>query len=464
MVTPGLFRRSRSGHSPWVVSDSVDPNPPPPWAELPALRYAATSDGGRGGLGGSERPAADQQVEQAMRWRLVLGRYAGDRLGQQRLKSFYAADDDDQHGEGEQVGGDDPMGEAPAPDLAELLAEGERLDGALEYIYDREYARRAHRTAGGGRSAGLSVPAWLNDVRDLFPAEAAHVMQHDALRRYGMTELVTDPELLRQAEPSEALLKAILQFKHMMTGEVLEAAREVVGGIVDGISERLLDQTRAALTGGQEPLMTPPARTFRNTDWKKTILRNLKHYDHERARLLADTIFYKHRTKRRSPWTVIVAVDQSGSMMDSLIHSAVMAAIFAALPSVTAHLVLWDTRVVDVSDMVDDPMAVLMSCQLGGGTEMYPAMQYCAGLIREPDKTIFVLISDWYIWGEADRCLALAHELTEAGVRGVGLCALDADARPVHDQKFARELAGCGWFVASLTPKRLAEHIGKIIA
>ena len=49
-------------------------------------------------------------------------------------------------------------------------------------------------------------------------------------------------------------------------------------------------------------------------------------------------------------------------------------------------------------------------------------------------------------------------------VIGVGLCALDADARPVYDERFAKELAGCGWFVAAMTPKKLAEHIGKIIA
>lgn len=396
-----------------------------------------------------------------MRWRLVLGRYADDRLGNRRLNAFY--NDSDGYGDDGGRGGDDGD-DGLGGDLADMLQQGSRLDGALEYIYDREYARRAHRTAGGGPSQGVSIPAWLNGVRDLFPSEAVHVIERDALSRYGMTELVTDPDILRQAEPSDELLKAILQFKSMMKGDVLEAAREVVAEVVAHISDKLVNETRAALTGAHEPDLRPPQRTFKNTDWQKTILRNLKNYDHERERLIADRIFYKHRTKQRSSWKVIVAVDQSGSMMDSLIHSAIMAAIFAALPSVEAKLVLWDTRVVDVSDMIDDPMEVLMSCQLGGGTEMYPAMQYCTGLIEEPEKTIFVLISDWYIWGEEKKCLALAHELTEAGVKGVGLCALDADAKPVYDEKFARELAGCGWFVAAMTPKKLAEHIGKIIA
>lgn len=442
------------------MSDPIDDSPPP-WAELPGEDRLDSEEVGGSGFGG-DLPVADQQVEQAMRWRLVLGRYADDRLGERRLTTFYG--DNEGSPSPRDSDDEDGLGAGMGSDLTEMLAEGARIDGALEYIYDREYARRAHRTAGGGRSSGVSVPAWLNGVRDLFPSEAVHVIEKDALSRYGMTELVTDPDILRQAEPSDELLKAILQFKHMMKGDVLEAAREVVREVIAQIAERLVNETRAALTGAHEPDLRPPTRTFRNTDWKKTILRNLKNYDQERERLIADRIFYKHRTKQKSSWTVIVSVDQSGSMMDSLIHSAVMAAIFASLPSVKAHLVLWDTRVVDATEMVDDPMEVLMGCQLGGGTEMYPAMQYCTGLIKEPDKTIFVLISDWYIWGETKKCLALAQELTEAGVKGVGLCALDADARPVYDEKFARDLADCGWFVAAMTPKKLAEHIGKIIA
>jgi hypothetical protein len=95
---------------------------------------------------------------------------------------------------------------------------------------------------------------------------------------------------------------------------------------------------------------------------------------------------------------------------------------------------------------------------------MLPAMQYCAGLITEPARTIFVLLSDWYIFGEQQQCLAMAQQLTEAGVRGIGLSALDADCRPIYDERFAKDLAGCGWMVAALTPKKLAEQVGKILA
>lgn len=397
------------------------------------------------------------QVEQALRWRLILGRFADDRLGMDRLGSCC---DGLGEGVGEALGG---AGEGGG-DLATLLGQARQMDASLNYIYDREYAKRSQRQAGAGSGMGLSVPAWLKGVRDLFPQEAVEVMEQDALTRYGMTELVTDPEILRKAAPSQEMVKAILQYKHMMKGEVLEAARELVRQLVAQLAEQLMKDCLSALHGAIDPLQLPPLRTFRNTDWRKTIMKNLKNWDPERQRLIADRIFFKHRQKNQRSWRIIVAVDQSGSMTDSLIHSSVMAAIFASLPAVQCNLVLWDDRFVDVSDMVDDPLEVMMSCQLGGGTQMFPAMQYCAGLVTEPEKTIFVLISDWYIWNEQQKCLALAHELNEAGVTCIGLSALDAEARPIYDKRFAEQLAGCGWFVAALTPKKLAEHVGKLIA
>lgn len=379
------------------------------------------------------------QVEQAMRWRLILGRFSDDQLGFQQLQ---------QQG---------------ANGLGGLFAEARRMDVPLEYIYDREYSARAHHQSGGGDSKGLSVPMWLNRVHDLFPQEAVHVMENDALTRYGLTELVTDPEILKRATPSEELLKAILQFKHRMNGPVLEAARDVVKAVVSQLAEKIKSECYSALHGVFDPEQRPPKPTFRNTDWKRTIQRNLKNYDKEGDRLIIQRVFYKHRQKHKSPWHIIVAVDQSGSMTDSLIHSSVMAAIFASLPSVEVSLVLWDTRYVDVSQHVNDPLEILMSCQLGGGTDMWPVMQYCAGLVREPQRTIFVLLSDWYIFGQQKDCLALAHKLHEDGVMGIGLSALDSQCKPVYDESFAKQLAGCGWFVAALTPKKLAEHIGKIV-
>lgn len=409
------------------------------------IKGAAAATGPDLGAQAEDDAMDTAQVEQAMRWRLILGRFSDDRLNYDRI-------------EGGMRGAEGKGG------LDGLLNEARRMDGSLQYIYDREYAKRAHRQSGPGGGGGLSIPGWLKGMRELFPQEAVQVMEQDALTRYGMKELITDPKILRDAEPTEDLLKAILQFKHLMKGDVLEAAREVVNTVVEELADKLLNDCAPALYGVIDPEQRPPMRTFRNTDWRRTIARNLKNYDTDKERLVVDRIYYKHRQKQQSNWNIIIAVDQSGSMTDSLIHSAVMAGIFASLPAVEVNLVLWDHRVMDVSELVQDPIEILMGCQLGGGTQMLPAMQHCAALITEPQRTMFVLLSDWYIWGEQEQCLAMAHALNEAGVTCIGLSALDAQCNPIYDEGFARKLAGCGWFVAALTPKKLAEHVGKLLA
>ncbi|MEL6177648.1 MAG: hypothetical protein AAFS10_01785, partial [Myxococcota bacterium] len=200
----------------------------------------------------------ESRIERAMRWRLILGQFADDSLSYNRLGQISS-----------------PYGDL----LTERLREAQAMDQPLSYIYDREFARRSHRQSSAGGGGGVSVPAWLSQVRRFFPKEACHIIEQDALLRYNMTELVTDPEILRNSEPTDELLKAIIQFKHMMKGDVLEAAREVVRSIVARIADRLLEQCRPALHGVIDPTgNTPPIRSFRNVDWRRTIRRNLKHY------------------------------------------------------------------------------------------------------------------------------------------------------------------------------------------
>jgi hypothetical protein len=115
---------------------------------------------------------------------------------------------------------------------------------------------------------------WLTHVRALFPREAIQIMERDALTRYGLHELVTDAQVLRDAEPSEDLLRAILQFKHLMKPDVLEAARALVTEIVNRLAARLETDTRPALHGPISPRHRSPVRTFKNADWLRTIRRN----------------------------------------------------------------------------------------------------------------------------------------------------------------------------------------------
>src|SRR5262249_8393112 len=98
-----------------------------------------------------------------------------------------------------------------------------RQDQALGYLYNREYGpgrngrQGDHKERTGGRDESrLSVPEWINEVHELFPKATVERIERDALDRYHLSELVTNPELLARAQPSPSLLRAILHTKHLM--------------------------------------------------------------------------------------------------------------------------------------------------------------------------------------------------------------------------------------------------------
>lgn len=361
------------------------------------------------------------------RWRLVLGRYADERIP-----------------------GALDRGQA-------------RIEEALEFLYAREYAGRGMREAGLGPSR-LTIPAWLSEIRELFPQEAIATIEKHALDRYGLTELVTDPAILGRIEPNMDLLKLLLTFRGHLKADVLQQARRIVRHVVDEITRRIAPEVRHAIAGRLNRFRRSPLKVARNLDWRGTIRSNLKHYDRERGKLVVERLLFFSRVQRRLPWTVILCVDQSGSMAGSVIHSAVMAGILSGLPLVRVRLVVFDMAVVDLSDHADDPVEALMSVQLGGGTDIGRAVRYCEQLVDMPHRTILVLVSDFCEGAPPGALLSSCRRLREAGVRLIGLAALDEAAAPAYDVAMAERLAATGMDIAALTPKRLAEWLARIIS
>src|SRR5262249_1414958 len=152
--------------------------------------------------------------------------------------------------------------------------------------------------------------------------------------------------------------------------------------------KKLKIQIESAITGAIRRDKHSPRRVYRNLDLKRTIRRNLHNYDAKSERLLVDRVYFHAAERKNRPWHVIIAADQSGSMLDSAIFSAVMASIFAGIPSVRTSLFLFDTEIADLSDMVGQPVDVLLSIQLGGGTDITKALQFANQLVRQPAKSI----------------------------------------------------------------------------
>lgn len=336
------------------------------------------------------------------------------------------------------------------------------LEEALDFLYHREQGEDVRRQ-GGTEASRLTAATWITRIRKLFPKETVEILERHALDRYGMTELLTDREVLEKLEPNQELLKTILQLKHLMKGDVLDTARRIVKQVAEEIAKKLNQDIRKSLLGKIDRNSSSPVRSIRNLDIQKTIRKNLKHYDRENNRLLLEQVYFNGRTRKYSQWRVVIAVDESGSMLDSVIHSAVMAGIFAKLPMLDTKLVIFDTQVVDLSSHLEDPVATLMSIQLGGGTFITGALQYCETLIDHPHRTVVVLVSDLCEGGSVSALLGVSRGIIESGAKLICLTALDMEANPVYDRHTAQKLADLGAHVGAMTPEALGDFMGKIM-
>jgi Mg-chelatase subunit ChlD len=355
----------------------------------------------------------------------------------------------------------------PAASLGQLGPDGRARDAALEWLYgrdadhDKRDVRRGDGRTGGDGPSALTTVDWLDDVNRLFPRETVERLQRDAIERYEITDIVTDPAVLERVEPNPALLKAVLQTKHLMNPEVLRLARRIVEAVVRDLMAKLATEVRAAFTGtrARRPSRWKQARDF---DMTRTIRANLGHYRPAERRLFIETPHFFSRTRKQvDQWQVILLVDQSGSMVDSVIHSAVTAACLWGLPGVRTHLIAFDTSVVDLTSDVDDPVELLMKVQLGGGTDIGQAVRYGAGLIEQPRRAIVVLITDFYEGGSPSLLVRTVRELVEQGTKVLGLAALDQDANPSYDRDTAQRLADVGASVGAMTPGELAAFVAE---
>ena len=386
-------------------------------------------------------PQADLDHDLAVRrWRMVLGRYAQSALPRH--------------------------------------PEDAGLDGTLGYLYDREYTERGHRLSdsgaanrdGVGRGGGLDASAlravdWLDGARRLFPASTIERLERDALTRYGLSDLLADPDAVDSIRTSPELGAALLRIKGTISPALADGLRMLIARIVTDILQRLRRPMTTALTGARQRHRRSPHASARNFDWRRTIAANLGHADPQTGRLLVEEVRFMSRQRRHNvAWDIIIVVDQSASMASSLLHSAVMASILTALPGMSVRLILFDTSVVDVSHLVHDPVEILMTSQLGGGTDIANAVGYAAAQVTQPTRTVLALVSDFEEGGSVSSLVTRVRGLADSGVTMLGLASLTDDGAPCFDRTVADKLAAVGMRIAAMTPDRFADWLAEATA
>jgi hypothetical protein len=348
-------------------------------------------------------------------------------------------------------------GEADGIDTT-LDRQDEGMDHALQALYETE------RGGGLGSSAPF-VARWLGDIRSYFPTLVVRVMQKDALERLNLRQMLLEPEFLNAVEPDVHLAATLISLNSVMSAKSRESARIVVRRVTEELEKRLGSATRQAVLGALNRSERNLRPRQNEIDWRQTIRRNLKHYQPKYRTIIPERLIGFGRKANTSlpQRTIILCIDQSGSMASSVVYSGIFGSVLASLRAVDTHVVAFDTAVADLSDRLEDPVELLFGVQLGGGTDIQRALAYCKSLVQNPQNTILVLVSDLFDGGEIKETLRRTGELVQSGVQVISLLALSDEGRPAYNAANAAALTELGVVSFACTPDLFPELMAAAI-
>lgn len=425
----------------------------------------------------------DQQKAALLRWRLILGKNAEEScdgafsLGQ-------LCDTGEQPGEAQEQskggsgkgkrgkGVPKPGGGQPAPtgqghglrDRHGQPLSGQALvgiDASLAFIY--EQGEKSASLGGSAPYLPKQLAEWLRNIRQFFPNDVVALVQKDAIERKDLKSLLFEPETMPLLEKNVDLVTTLLQYQNFVPDLAKDLARQLVREIVEEIRKRLETQIRQAIIGALKRNQHSAIPVYRNIDWKTTIRRNLKHYNAELETVIPERFYFWANQIKLHEWHIIICVDQSGSMGTSVVYSSIIAAIFASINVVKTHLIFFDTEIVDMTPHLTDPVDVIFGARLGGGTDISKAIAYAADLVEQPEKTIFLLITDLYEGGSAERMLNTLSELVESKVKTLCLLALTDDGKASYNHDMAKKTTASGVYTFGCTPRKLVTVIERIM-
>jgi hypothetical protein len=311
------------------------------------------------------------------------------------------------------------------------------VSAAVDKALDALYGESAK--AGLGSSAP-KVSRWLGDIRRYFAKETVQIMQKDAFERLGIERMLLEPELLQSVEPDINLVSTLISLNKVIPVKTRETARLVVKNVLDRLIRKMQNPMREAVNGALSSAIKNRNPKLKEIDWNKTIKINLKNYQPEYKSIIPQNLI-GYGKKGQALRSVILCVDQSGSMSSSVVYSSVFAAVLASIPALKTQMIVFDTAVADLSKDLQDPVDLLFGAQLGGGTDINKALTYVGQLIENPSDTILILISDLYEGGNATDMIKRAARLKASGIQFICLLALDDEGVPAYDRAMAEKFS-----------------------
>lgn len=284
-------------------------------------------------------------------------------------------------------------------------------------------------------------------------------LEADMIHRMELREVLKDSKLAEKLTPSMALVEQLLWDKGNLSGPALSNAKRLIHRYVEDLAKVLKLQVRQAMTSKRDSSV-PPKRVFRNLDLGRTVWKNLTNWNPEQRKLYVDRLYYLRKGKKSLPTRLLIIVDQSGSMTSAMVQTTILASIFAGLPNVVVNLFAFDTRVIDLTPWVSDPVEVLLRTKLGGGNDMRLALDAAAPCIDSPQHTAVVVISDFY---DGSDFFTVLRQWKESGCHLIPVGALHSSGYFTVNPEYRDRFKELGTPILHGSPKRLIEQIKKVM-
>ena len=368
----------------------------------------------------------EQQIQQKLaRWRLILG--------QDTQKQF--------------------------SDMNEFTLSEQQfiMDEALASIYGGGAGETLSVKGAGNAVSSPKLSKWLGDIRSLFDKDIVTVIQNDAIERKGLKQLLMEPEILENLEPDINMAATMLLLKDQIPQRSKASARIYIKKIVEQINAMLANDMQRAVTAALNKHSHSHLPLASAIDFKYTISKNLKNYNADLKTIIPERVYFFDRANKTNHWTVILDIDQSGSMGESILYSSVMACILASMNAIKTRIVAFDTSVIDLTEKTDDPVDLLFGIQMGGDTDINKSVAYCQQFIETPSKTLFFLISDLDEGGNQASLLKKLEYMKQSGVTVISLLAIADGGKPYYSASMAQKIAKLEIPCFACVPERLPE-------
>ena len=337
-----------------------------------------------------------------------------------------------------------------------LEEDDQRIDRTLSLLFD-------HTENDVLKRSKVRLNTWLGDIRELFPHQQTLFLQKEAIDKMGIGSLLFEKEVFDSLTPDIDLIRTILELKDQIPPDRTEDIRDLVRRYARDVEEKIrwsIENTLSHHFEKGQPTIFPRKNEI---DWPKTIKRNLKNYQSDLKSIVLKQKFGYEKKKQGFP-VILLAVDSSGSMMESMILSAIIGSILAHIRTIETRLILFDHEVADLTDYLENIVDLLFHIELGGGTNIQRALNYLHTQVRHPEETYIFLISDLYDNRTDEGVYRKILELQHEGISVHCILSMDDKGSYRYNKKLATALTDAGIPCYSSSPDRFAEVLGEAVA